>query len=256
MSDSTARLSAMRVMRIAMLAFLFVIGGVKTTEAQYIEQVHLKNGSIIRGIITEQVPGVNMKIQTADGSIFVYNYDEIEKISKDFNATQPNSRSFYKQSNPLYKDAKTPRYEGGVAFALTVFPLGVGFNTTHGCLISPYFYIGAGLGFSGIFSTYSYGLSLPVFGDARIYFMKGALKPYANIRAGYDVLLNGVYVGPSFGLRYKFFDFNIGYLLQQEKYKYEYWSWNYYYSDYYSDYYSGTGKLSYHMLSINIGVRF
>lgn len=55
--------------------------------AQQIQQmedvVHLKNGGLIRGIIIEQIPGESLKIQTRDGSVFVYPMDEIAKISKE-----------------------------------------------------------------------------------------------------------------------------------------------------------------------------
>ena len=51
--------------------------------AQQMEDVvHLKNGSIVRGTIIEQIPGGLLKIQTQDGSVFVYIMDEIAKISK------------------------------------------------------------------------------------------------------------------------------------------------------------------------------
>jgi len=46
--------------------------------------VYLKNGSIIKGQIIEQIPNVTIKIQTRDGSVFVYKIDEIEKITKEF----------------------------------------------------------------------------------------------------------------------------------------------------------------------------
>ena len=52
--------------------------------AQQMEDVvHLKNGGLIRGIIIEQIPGESLKIQTRDGSVFVYTMDEIAKISKE-----------------------------------------------------------------------------------------------------------------------------------------------------------------------------
>ncbi|MBQ6988649.1 MAG: hypothetical protein IJN45_05820, partial [Alistipes sp.] len=47
------------------------------------EVVYLKNGSIIKGIVVEQVPGVSLKLKTYDGSIFVYQMSEIEKIAKE-----------------------------------------------------------------------------------------------------------------------------------------------------------------------------
>ena len=45
--------------------------------------VHLKNGSIVRGTIIEQIPGESLKIQTQGGSVFVYTMNEIAKISKE-----------------------------------------------------------------------------------------------------------------------------------------------------------------------------
>nr|MBS9774853.1 hypothetical protein [Tenacibaculum sp.] len=45
--------------------------------------VYLKNGSIIKGYIIEQVPNKTMTIQTIDGSTFVYPIDEIKKITKE-----------------------------------------------------------------------------------------------------------------------------------------------------------------------------
>ncbi|PCJ65495.1 MAG: hypothetical protein COA58_08785 [Bacteroidetes bacterium] len=49
----------------------------------YIDVLYLKNGSIIRGQIIEQVPNKSLKIQTAGGSIFVYKMEEVEKIIKE-----------------------------------------------------------------------------------------------------------------------------------------------------------------------------
>lgn len=48
-----------------------------------VDVVYLKNGSILRGIIIEQVPNEQIKLQTSDGSVFVYQTDEIEKIVRE-----------------------------------------------------------------------------------------------------------------------------------------------------------------------------
>ena len=53
------------------------------TNAQQIDCVHLKNGSILKGIIIEQIIGESIKVQTDDGSIFVYKMSEVLKISKE-----------------------------------------------------------------------------------------------------------------------------------------------------------------------------
>ena len=66
---------------LTLLFFLFV------TVCAYCQQwedvVYLKNGSIIHGNVIEQVPGESLKIQTSDGSVFVYKMAEVEKITKE-----------------------------------------------------------------------------------------------------------------------------------------------------------------------------
>jgi len=58
-------------------------GSKKHSSGELQDVVYLKNGSIIRGLIIEQVPNVSIKIQTSDGSVFFYKMEEIEKITKE-----------------------------------------------------------------------------------------------------------------------------------------------------------------------------
>ncbi len=44
------------------------------------EVVYLKDGSIIKGVILEQIPNQSLKIQSSDGSLFVYKMDMVKKI--------------------------------------------------------------------------------------------------------------------------------------------------------------------------------
>lgn len=54
------------------------------THTQQMEDViYLKNGSIIHGIIIEQIPNVSVKIKTKEGNVFAYKYEEIEKFTKE-----------------------------------------------------------------------------------------------------------------------------------------------------------------------------
>ncbi|MCX6278364.1 MAG: hypothetical protein NT004_09730 [Bacteroidetes bacterium] len=52
-------------------------------QQNYQDVVYLKNGSIIRGIIIEQIPNKSIKLETAGKSVFVYQIDEIEKMTKE-----------------------------------------------------------------------------------------------------------------------------------------------------------------------------
>ncbi len=48
-----------------------------------VDVVYLKNGSRIKGTLIDQDPTTHVKIQTADGSIFVFKIDEIEKVTRE-----------------------------------------------------------------------------------------------------------------------------------------------------------------------------
>jgi len=52
-------------------------------QGNYQDVVYLKNGSIIRGLIIEQVPNEFIKIETADRNVFVFQIDDVERITKE-----------------------------------------------------------------------------------------------------------------------------------------------------------------------------
>lgn len=76
-------------------------------QSDLIDVVYLKNGSIIKGIITEQVPGTAVKIQTADGSLFVFEYDEITKMTRE--PKLATSAAPAKQSTSITSVPETPK---------------------------------------------------------------------------------------------------------------------------------------------------
>ena len=61
----------------------------------YTEVVYLKNGSIIKGVIIEQVPNVSLKIKTGDGSLIICQMSDVEKITKEERYT----RDYHKEAN-------------------------------------------------------------------------------------------------------------------------------------------------------------
>ena len=77
---------------ICALGILFMVLGKKhkgssssnnDNKSEMQDVVYLKNGSVIKGMIIEQTPNVSIKIQTKDGSVFVYKMDEISKMTKE-----------------------------------------------------------------------------------------------------------------------------------------------------------------------------
>lgn len=78
------------------IAFLFLVVSYSYSQGRTQDVVYLKNGSVIRGLIIEQVPNKSIKVQTRDESIFVYQMDEIEKLGKE----EDTSYSFKKILGP------------------------------------------------------------------------------------------------------------------------------------------------------------
>lgn len=195
---------------------LCCIAGVAS--AQYVETVHLKNGGIIHGIIIEQIPNEKLKIQTRDGNVFVYTFDEIEKITKEV-PTRHQAPAGFHRSNSNW--SLNPKYQGSVDVG---YSLGVGFwkfdrvefSTSHGCLINPYIYVGAGVGVHYFYNVFdSSAVSVPIFADFRGNFLQGELKPFVNFRIGYSVAdTDGLYLSPSVGVSFKRFDISVGYSYQ------------------------------------------
>ncbi len=56
---------------------------------EYLDVVFLKNGDVAKGVIVETVPYKYIKIETANGSILTFNFDDIEKMIKEKNETRP-----------------------------------------------------------------------------------------------------------------------------------------------------------------------
>jgi len=63
------------------MAVLFVAVGI--AQEELIDVVYLKDGSVIRGTIIEQIPNKSLKIETRDGSIIAVEFSRVEKIVKE-----------------------------------------------------------------------------------------------------------------------------------------------------------------------------
>lgn len=112
--------------------------------------VTLKNGSVIKGFIVEQVPNQSIKIQTRDGNIFVYSMDEVAKLSKEVS-----SRQSYRQRNVFtpskYNNSKDRGYYGvaefGYGFGVDDYKLDrISVGIVNGYKLDYYFAVGLGIG--------------------------------------------------------------------------------------------------------------
>ena len=71
-------------MKRSILLVIGVLFCTMTAMAQsYCDVVYLHNGWVIRGQVVEHTIGGKLRVQTADGSLFVYESDEVRLIEKE-----------------------------------------------------------------------------------------------------------------------------------------------------------------------------
>lgn len=218
--------------KLLLLFALLAAFSIQCIAQSYTEVVYLKNGSIIRGIVIEQVPNKSLKIKTADGSIFAYAMDEVEKITKE---------AYYAKGNHNYGTGYSLKgYKGFVETGYT-FDLSdcnaerFTISTTHGYQFNNYLFVGGGIGLNLYTDADLY--SVPVFASFRANFMNKKITPFADIKSGYaagDV--EGAFVTLGFGVRFGLagkmaMNVKVEYAYQEYDYGGYYYSGNYYYYD-------------------------
>ena len=230
-------------MKTKILFLFFALAAIAAAaQTNYTDVVYLKNGSIIHGIIIEQVPNQSLKIKTSDENVFFYKMDEIEKIThEERRASRHGSWSY---------DIKDTKQTGFINITELNFGLGLegnynqglfensnddfstGMQTIAAYLVSPNFSAGAGIGFD----KYNGSAMIPIFADFRIYFSRTAATPYFSGAIGHSLGFEnnegGTLINPALGIRIfvspkTAIHFSIGYRSQENSYKYT--PYNYYY---------------------------
>lgn len=188
----------MNVLKRAVLSLIVALLAVAANAQEMQDVVYLKNGSIVRGIVIEQVPNTSIKIRTADGSVFACNMNEVEKLTKEENGNA---------SRKISKRMQGKGYRGFVDFgyAIKSGDLGVSrveLTTTHGYQITPFFFIGAGIGLDYYHEAETWGL--PLFGEVRSEILRGKFAPFVDVKVGYTFMdVDGMYIHPSIGCRFE-----------------------------------------------------
>lgn len=199
-----------------------------TAQESYQDVVYLKNGSIIKGTIIEQVPNESIKIQTADGSIFVYKMSEILKMTKEMtNVSRQNSFSF-KKKQLSFKDIAGYRgfLDFGYSFGTSDYKSDrLELSTSHGYQFNPYLFIGGGVGIH--YHTDADLFFMPIFVHARANFLKNDITPFFDFKIGYSVFDGmGFYLSPAIGCSFNMGEgnnrlfFMLGYSMQKAEIEY------------------------------------
>ena len=164
--------------------FVLLLFFLQQLQAQdsYEDVVYLKNGSVFRGMIVEQVPGKSITIESADKEDFTFTYEEIEKIRKELrqSVTVAPKDTWY-VSPPTVNTLQVGMLTGRPQSVAT-------FSLTHGVQVNEHLGLGLGIGWD----AYTDVTMIPIFLDMRDIIASGQASPFIFIDAGYSVgKLNG-----------------------------------------------------------------
>ena len=165
--------------KVTILLIMLFVATLSSIAQSYQEVVYLKDGSIIKGIITEQKPNDYLKIRTSSGKIYTLKMHEVDKITKERvrvekqnqnqnqrqqntnRQSQTNSRgsSTYRQNSHAYSYFPSKGYKGFVDLGFSIGINNDDWNdwdddgvvkfessTSHGYLFNPYLFAGLGIG--------------------------------------------------------------------------------------------------------------
>ncbi|MCF8277561.1 MAG: hypothetical protein K9J17_12580 [Flavobacteriales bacterium] len=174
------------------------------------DAIYLKDGSIYRGVIIEQVPNVSYKIKSNDGNVFAVKVADVEKITKEKRAYPQGHGQWGHWGNmhPWHSDstAFTPKKRGYfMEVQVLVENVQGGVRMVNGYKFGRMGYLGIGVGvdhvFSNPFNTKVNGLDkkemagmyLPLYlyhsADGPTH---GRMTPFYAIEAGYAMAFKGM----------------------------------------------------------------
>ena len=215
------------------LLFLCILLGysVLSMAQGYCEVVYLKNGSVIKGVIVEQVPNELLTIKVADGSLFVFQMDEVAKITKEeILPPQPIEQEKIELFEEQKRESVEPKKQGYRAFIEPGFGVGlrddeyglIFIQTSHGYQFNPYIYFGGGVGLNIYFDHWP---RIPVFVNFRANILNKQTTPFIDLKVGI-ALLDGLYFSPTIGVSRKLgrkvvLSFGASYMMQMTDGQYD-----------------------------------
>ena len=168
--------------------------------------IYLKDGSIYKGMIIEQVPNVSYKIKSRDGNVFAVKIEEVEKITKEskdvsYHHKAQHGYGHWEKDSIRYQ----PKQKGYFLEAQVLIEnVQGGFRMINGYKFNKYAYLGVGLGvdflMSNPFNPRINGLEKEemagTYPSLYLYFQsdgptKGRFTPYVALEGGYTMAFKG-----------------------------------------------------------------
>ncbi len=174
--------------------------------------VYLNNGSVLRGIIVEQVPNKSLKVQIAGGSIFQIEIADVERITKESplsvfpgsSAPDRSSRETRVRDSIRVREPWVPRRKGYFLQGQVLLELAQGgLRVVNGYKFGRFGYLGLGVGidlsgpsishaYNNLWGNGSYGgtgVYMPVYIHYSGDILNRRVTPFYAMELGYAALL-------------------------------------------------------------------
>ncbi|GIV34674.1 MAG: hypothetical protein KatS3mg031_2209 [Chitinophagales bacterium] len=173
--------------KVAFLVFLslFLFTHAHAQKKGFYDVVYLKNGSVVRGMITEFVPDESVKIETRDKSIFIFLMHDVEKITWNNPSSEKKTYDPVIKKSGYFNETETGLMLGKKSTGKYAADLSV--HTVHGYQINRHVRVGCG---TGVDHYAEYGNTfVPVFGSISGDIIKYWITPFYSAHAGYGFLV-------------------------------------------------------------------
>lgn len=153
---------------------IFLLCSLALVQAQGRDLVKLKDGSVVRGTITEHFKGDHLRILTDEGRAYEFADSLIakQKLKNGQRVVSVKQKGYFNNTSVGLLIGHS-NYRGG---------MGASFQTVNGYQFLGHFSAGLGVGIDGL-NGYRV---MPVFADVRAYLRKEALSPFVVLNGGYS----------------------------------------------------------------------
>ncbi len=204
------------------LAIVFLIASSKAQTANFREVIYLKNGSVLKGTLTEWVPDESLSIRLSDSSLFVVKIADILKVTREFIADA--SKPAKGKTAVLNANGFESNISGGYGVASGKYGLDIlCFNWVFGKNLNTHHFVGMGTGLRYMEEVDM--TMVPILLDWRYRITEQSVSPYVRLSAGYSLNVSnglensGFLVDPRIGVDFQVgvtrCSFDMGYQTQQ-----------------------------------------
>ncbi len=207
----------MKTKNLLFALILFFCNTLLSQTNPFYETVYLKNGSQLKGIITEWIPNETITLKLVDGSVFVFKISEIKKVTRNIEENTVSEETPIKSEFTFSPNPYSSQISLGYGAAMGKYGLNsIAYNWVYGKNLKQKHFLGGGTGIK--YFRYNFQpdersslTMIPIFLDYQYRINTEKLSPYIKVAGGYSLNIesgfdnSGFLFNPRLGV-----DFSLG----------------------------------------------